>query len=281
VRKGLFLEDKRDLALRLNVYRRHLSAAERDKLKKDRKARVKEARRQGKSLRSIAEQEGVSKSQVANDLADSYELSTSGQLEEVSPPNGKVVGKDGKPRPAKRRTDPIIAAWRRQPNERAADWLARLGAVPEKLKKSRFLSFRKLFKSAQNHAVLEEGRERKNQTKSPPPDLAIEPQPEFQRAGGIKFPETPGKTTLNLVPRGVNAMLEYVVDLCHDDEARKFALGFVNLFVEGKLHYFAFLAERLLELSEKERVQFKDKLAAKFAVTVECVTPETKQRPAT
>jgi ParB-like chromosome segregation protein Spo0J len=185
VRKGLFLEDKRDLALRLNVNRRHLSASERDRLKKDRKARVKEARRQGKSLRSIAEQEGVSKSQIANDIT---ELSTGGQLEEVSPPDGKVVGRDGKPRPAKRQADPILAAWRRRPSESASDWLARLQAVPQKLKDSRDLTFRKCLKSARDRLVLEDARERNNQTNSPPPDHAIEPP--------VAETETPGEITV-------------------------------------------------------------------------------------
>jgi hypothetical protein len=188
VYKGLFLEDKRNLAIRLNVFRRHISAAERDRLTKERKERVKQARREGRSLRSIAELEGVSKSQVANDLADSDEVSTSGHLDESTVPDGtiapeavvpiitdapapKIRGRDGKSyTPKKRTVDTVVKSWRQKGCETATMWLTRLREVPDDHKKGNVLAFKKLF----NKACLLEAHYRKKQVVSPAPEHVAE-----------------------------------------------------------------------------------------------------------
>lgn len=68
----------------------------RSRLRAARVERVAEAREDGKSLRAIAEEEGVSVTQVRDDLdAATVQGCT------VEPKDGKVKGKDGKVRPAK------------------------------------------------------------------------------------------------------------------------------------------------------------------------------------
>ena len=62
-----------------------------------RRERVAEARRAGKSLRAIAEEEDVGESTVRRDL----ETSTAPGGGAVEPEGGKVTGQDGKKRPAK------------------------------------------------------------------------------------------------------------------------------------------------------------------------------------
>jgi hypothetical protein len=67
VRRNLTLKAKRDLALSLNVHRRHLSADELHELRQGRIQRVAEGHHQGKSTRQLAEEEGVSQTQVQQD----------------------------------------------------------------------------------------------------------------------------------------------------------------------------------------------------------------------
>lgn len=78
-----------------NLHRRHLSQVQQAEMRKARIARVVEARQQGESLRAIAEKEGVSHQQIKNDLDDATVKGFT-----VEPESGKVVGKDGKERPA-------------------------------------------------------------------------------------------------------------------------------------------------------------------------------------
>jgi hypothetical protein len=207
VYKGLFLEDKRNLAIRLNVFRRHISASERNRLTKERKERVKQARRQGKSLRSIAEQEGVSKSQVANDLADSDEVSTGGHLDESTVPDGtiapeavvpiitdapapKVTGRDGKSYTSKKRTvDTVVKSWKQKGCETATMWLTRLREVPDDHKKGNVLAFKKLF----NKACLLEAHYRKKQVVSPAPDHIAEHGNGMALPPSIPETDTPGE----------------------------------------------------------------------------------------
>jgi hypothetical protein len=80
-----------------NLHRRHLTPEQEEERRQARVGRVVEARQEGKSIRAIAEQEEVSKSQVERDLATAASLSPPGT---VLPPEGKVTGKDGRQQPA-------------------------------------------------------------------------------------------------------------------------------------------------------------------------------------
>jgi hypothetical protein len=97
VRPGLAHETKIKLAYSLNEDRRQLDAAALKKLRGQRVARVAEARRRGMSTRTIAEQEGVSQTQVVADIRKATEQGCS-----IAPKGGEVTGKDGKKRPARR-----------------------------------------------------------------------------------------------------------------------------------------------------------------------------------
>jgi len=81
----------------MNDVRRHEDADTRALRAQKRRERVAAARSEGQSLRAIAEAEGVSETQVRNDLK-----AATAQGCAVEPPDGKVVGKDGKARPAER-----------------------------------------------------------------------------------------------------------------------------------------------------------------------------------
>lgn len=80
----------------LNEHRRHLSQDWLARRRAERVGRVAEKRRGGKSLRTIADEENVSKSQVERDLANASTVPGG----TVAPESGKVTGKDGKERPA-------------------------------------------------------------------------------------------------------------------------------------------------------------------------------------
>ncbi len=111
---GLDLEGKRNLALGLNLARRHLTQEELQEQRQQRIGRVATARREGDSLRTIAEKEGVSLGQVQRDLQDGSGVSgdtpasdEKGARSGVSgdTPDGgspKVTGRDGKTYPATR-----------------------------------------------------------------------------------------------------------------------------------------------------------------------------------
>jgi hypothetical protein len=95
-------EEKVELALHLNEARRHLTPEDRQRAREKRVELVADLRRQGESHRSIAEQTGVSEKQIREDLkkanAEGYA---------VEPESGRVMGKDGKTRPAtKKKTEP-------------------------------------------------------------------------------------------------------------------------------------------------------------------------------
>jgi hypothetical protein len=79
-----------------NDHRRHETQEAAVKRIEDRRERVAAARRQGKSLRVIADEEGVSEKTVRGDLA----VSTA-EGYAVEPEGGKVKSKDQKTRPAK------------------------------------------------------------------------------------------------------------------------------------------------------------------------------------
>jgi hypothetical protein len=82
-----------------NEERRHLSPEWLKARRDERVGRVAEKRKEGKSLRTIAEEEGVSKSQIERDLDEAKSTVPGGTVE---PADGKVKGRDGKERPAKK-----------------------------------------------------------------------------------------------------------------------------------------------------------------------------------
>jgi hypothetical protein len=92
---GLSSDQKRDLALSMNLDRRHLSQTVLQHLRQERIARVAEKRQEGNSTRAIAEEEGVSQPQILRDLKAATDTGVS-----VQPEGGKVLGLDGKKRPA-------------------------------------------------------------------------------------------------------------------------------------------------------------------------------------
>lgn len=106
VRRDMSLQQKRDLALALNDARRHLTPADRKKVKEQRKDRVAEKRGQGKTLEAIAQEEGVSHVQIINDLKDvEKEQAVCNDLQTApTPPPApeRVTGKDGKSYPARK-----------------------------------------------------------------------------------------------------------------------------------------------------------------------------------
>jgi hypothetical protein len=114
VQAGLTHEKKVELAYSLNEDRRQLDAAAMKKLRQQRVARVAEARREGKSTREIAEQEQVSQTQVIRDLEEAKSTEPGGS---VDPPGGKVKGKDGKKRTARRPQTSAAAAKAAPPSD--------------------------------------------------------------------------------------------------------------------------------------------------------------------
>lgn len=87
--------DPRGYVETVNDERRHETADERSVRIAARRERVAESRMEGESLRTIAEKEGVSEMTVRNDLKDSTAKGFA-----VEPPDGKVMGRDKKERPA-------------------------------------------------------------------------------------------------------------------------------------------------------------------------------------
>lgn len=81
----------------LNLHRRHLDVAQQKKLRAARVERIARKRQQGRSLRVIAGEEGVSEAQVRADLK-----AATAQGCAVEPENGKVTGQDQRERPARR-----------------------------------------------------------------------------------------------------------------------------------------------------------------------------------
>lgn len=97
-----------------NLHRRHLSQADQERLRSERIQRVAEARREGKSLRTIATEEGVSPEQVRQDI----QAATVKGLT-VEPEGGKVQGRDGKTRTATPARKPEMTPDETQANAQA------------------------------------------------------------------------------------------------------------------------------------------------------------------
>jgi transposase len=87
--------DPEDFVETVNDSRRHMTDAELAENRKARIERVATARQEGKSLRTIAAEEGVSESQIRLDVK-----TATAQGCAVDPPGGKVTGQDGRSRPA-------------------------------------------------------------------------------------------------------------------------------------------------------------------------------------
>jgi hypothetical protein len=102
--KDLNAEQKKALALSLNRDRRHLTLKEQKAARLERVQRVAKKRQQGKSLRAIAQEEGVSESQVRQDVG-----AATAQGCALETPKGKIIGLDGKERRA-RKTKPAAGA---------------------------------------------------------------------------------------------------------------------------------------------------------------------------
>ncbi|HYT87218.1 MAG TPA: hypothetical protein VEL76_00730 [Gemmataceae bacterium] len=107
-RSGLKEKEKEELALSLNLDRRHLTSEEREQARAERKEREVQGRQEGKSTRQIAEEEGVSHQQVVRDLGGAGVTSVT-----PAPPPPKVHGKDGKEYPAQRATKEEVAERRK------------------------------------------------------------------------------------------------------------------------------------------------------------------------
>lgn len=96
-------EQRDEIAAALNLYRRHLDVSQR-------REQVIFLRSKGHSLRAIADAVGVSEATARRDVSTASN-------DAVATPDGKVLGKDGKRRDAKRPT--LIAAKNRKETERA------------------------------------------------------------------------------------------------------------------------------------------------------------------
>lgn len=86
-------DEARDYCERINLERRHLTAAQLRLLRDSRIERITELRKKGESLRAIAAAENISETQVRRDLEDAGAPGGA--------PDGKVTGKDGKKYDAK------------------------------------------------------------------------------------------------------------------------------------------------------------------------------------
>jgi hypothetical protein len=88
------------LVIRANENRRHLAPGELSGSRRLRLQRISDARKNGESLRTIAENEEISVGQVQRDLETASGVSGGDTPE---PEDGKVTGKDGKKQSAKRK----------------------------------------------------------------------------------------------------------------------------------------------------------------------------------
>ncbi|MHB1422134.1 MAG: ParB N-terminal domain-containing protein [Gemmataceae bacterium] len=186
--EGLSAEDKRRLALSLNLDRRHLSKEDRAQLVEARRLRVQEARAAAKSLRTIAQEEGVSESLIRKDLAASPAHHFAGDTtmspaaqEQPSPPvPAKIQGRDGKHYPSGNRQVKSLTSWKRRKGESGKDWLDRLNAVSAAEKKGRKREFEKVFCRATNKAALEQEAEKQHQAEHSDPNGATEDAQEWR-----------------------------------------------------------------------------------------------------
>src|SRR6266545_430459 len=93
-RSGLKEKEKEELALSLNLDRRHLTSEEREQARAERKEREVQGRQEGKSTRQIAEEEGVSHQQVVRDLGGAGVTSVT-----PAPPPPRATARTGRGNP--------------------------------------------------------------------------------------------------------------------------------------------------------------------------------------
>lgn len=119
-------EELEDFVFEENSVKRHLSPAELQERIADerdaRRLRVADARRNGESLRTIADNENVSATTVQKDL-DEIQVSTGCTPE---PSDGKVTGQDGKKQKSKKPPKPRAT----QPTKVICERCKRLGGMP-------------------------------------------------------------------------------------------------------------------------------------------------------
>jgi hypothetical protein len=108
IRPGLTDEEKKQLAMDLNIHRRHLSPKQLDEL-------VIKYRKEGKSLRQIGEELGISHETVRRNISTA---TVTGETVEFPK---TITGKDGKRRPAKLKPAPCITVNTIKEVERATD----------------------------------------------------------------------------------------------------------------------------------------------------------------
>ncbi len=89
-------EEAHQFVITANEERRHLTPQWLEQHRRERIDRIAEARKGGKSIRVIAEEEGVSVGTVQRDI----QAATVSGGDTVEPAGGKVTGKDGRTRPA-------------------------------------------------------------------------------------------------------------------------------------------------------------------------------------
>jgi hypothetical protein len=103
IRVNLSEEEKRQLALDLNLHRRHLDKGQRAGF-------ALQMRQNGMSYRTIGEKLGVDPVTVMNDIKSTVENSTVQKLPQV------ITGKDGKTRPATMPKTSVITRNQREAN---------------------------------------------------------------------------------------------------------------------------------------------------------------------
>jgi DNA-binding CsgD family transcriptional regulator len=97
-------EEAKQFVQRANEERRHLAADWLHRRRQERIERVGAARADGKSLRAIAEAEDVSEMTIRSDIKEATAKGFA-----VTPPEGKVTGKDGRQQPATKPKPPPVA----------------------------------------------------------------------------------------------------------------------------------------------------------------------------
>jgi hypothetical protein len=103
VHRGLSPDQKRKLAVALNVARRHLTPEEQQAAHKSRVPRVAAKKQAGQSTREIAAEEGISQTQVQQDLKEAIEQGCS-----IEPEGGKTKRKGGGTYPASRKKEATV-----------------------------------------------------------------------------------------------------------------------------------------------------------------------------
>jgi hypothetical protein len=124
VRANLSLDQKRELAQWMNYARRHLSPEERAQVREQDRLRRVAKRMEGRTIQSIAEEEGVPIKQVHRDVEPVLSCDKTDSPGVEADTAARVIGKDGKSYPARKprrkasapamepsRLDTFVALW--------------------------------------------------------------------------------------------------------------------------------------------------------------------------